>query len=212
MFWLMVTGIACLAPLLARMPDLITLVLQLLLWIAIWLVVAYGLTDHRDALPAPFWLFFIQLGIALAAIALLWAPPPPPAEQRAPSRRQLSLNWAIRLLLFVGVFLLLLATAQNASDPKWVGMASALPLPGLFALAHLSTRQPGDQLRPIRDTVLLGPLLVIPFNWLFAALVMRLPPGLSGAAMGLAALLTAWASALALVYWLAPKLARCLDG
>ena len=106
-----------------------------------------------------------------------------------PTVRQARAAWTISLLLFVGVFGVLLATAQNASDQKWVGMASSLPLPGLFALAHLSTANDKGQLRPLRDTVLLGPLLVIPFNCLFDELVSRLPAGALGTAAGVVALL-----------------------
>ena len=62
-------------------------------------------------------------------------------------------------------------------------MASALPLPGFFALAALmdDAEQPRDpaartKLLPIRDTLFVGPLLVIPFNWTFAHALVALPP------------------------------------
>lgn len=213
LFWLAVSCIERLPPLPPGTPELIVLPARLVLWIAIWCAGAYWLTDHRDGFPSGAALFVIGLGLALASVAFLWKPPPSSvAGPDTSASRQVLAAWTIRLLLFVGVFCVLLATAQNALDPKWVGMASALPLPGLFALAHLATTTDTDQLRPIRDTVLLGPLLVIPFNGLFAELVTRLPPGELGTALGIVALLAAWAVALAVVFGVVPKGARYLDG
>jgi hypothetical protein len=212
LFWLAVTCIERLPPMPLGMPEPFVLIARLLLWIATWCAGAYWLTDHRDAFPSGAALFVIALGLALASVACLWRPPPPSvAGPDTAAARQVLAAWTIRLLLFVGVFCVLLATAQNASDQKWVGMASSLPLPGLFALAHLSTVNDKDQLRPIRDTLLLGPLLVIPFNGLFAGLVTRLPPGSRGTTLGIMALLAAWAVALAVVFWLIPRGARYLD-
>jgi hypothetical protein len=212
LFWLAVTCIERLPPMPLGMPEPFVLIARLLLWIATWCAGAYWLTDHRDAFPSGAALFVIGLGLALASVTFLWKPPPATvAGPDTAAARQVLAAWTIRLLLFVGVFCVLLATAQNASDQKWVGMASSLPLPGLFALAHLSTVNDKDQLRPIRDTVLLGPLLVIPFNGLFAGLVTRLPPGSRGTTLGVMALLAAWAVALAVVFWLIPRGARYLD-
>jgi hypothetical protein len=211
LFWLAVTGIDRLPRLQPGVHEALALAARLLVWIVLWCAGAYALTGYRDALPAPIALFFVQLGIVLAYVLFGWEPPPSAAEPGPSGLRQASAAWTVRVLLFVFVFCVLIATAQNASDPKWVGMASALPLPGLFALAHLSTTTTNDQLRPTRDTVLLGPLLVIPFNWLFAALVTRLPAGPLGTALGVVALLAAWAVALALVFWLVPKAAPYLD-
>ena len=213
LFWLAVTCIERLPPLPPGTHELIALPARLVLWIVTWCAGAYWLTDHRAAFPSGAALFVVGLGIALASVAFLWKPPPSSvAGPDTSASRQVLAAWTIRLLLFVGVFCVLLATAQNASDQKWVGMASSLPLPGLFALAHLSTANGKDQLRPIRDTVLLGPLLVIPFNWLFAEVVSRLPPGEPGTILGIVALLAAWGMALAVVFWLVPKGARYLDG
>jgi uncharacterized membrane protein (GlpM family) len=115
-------------------------------------------------------------------------------------------------LLFALVFFCILYVTQNASDQKWAGMASALPLPGLFALAALSVTSGEGQLMPIRDTVLLGPFLVVPFNWLFAELVTVLPSGPTGAIIGILALTLAWAVALLLIFRLLPTLETYLDG
>ncbi len=111
------------------------------------------------------------------------------------------LNWTIRIVLFLIVYAALLYTAQRAPDQKWTGMASALPIIGFFGLAYLSTQNTEAQLQPIRDTVLLGPLLVIPFNWSLASAIAATPAGPFGA-FHIAALLTAWAIALALVFGL----------
>ena len=121
------------------------------------------------------------------------------------------LSWTIRILLFAAAFFCILYVTQNASDQKWAGMASALPLPGLFALAALSVTGGEGQLIPIRDTVLLGPLLIVPFNWSFAGLITNLPLGPIGTIAGILALVLAWAAALLSVMWLLPILERRLD-
>ena len=213
LFWLAVTCIERLPPLPPGTHELIVLPARLVLWIVTWCAGAYWLTDHRAAFPSGAG----ALRRRARHRARLGRFPVEAAATIGRRARHVGFAaglavWTIRLLLFVGVFCVLLATAQNASDQKWVGMASSLPLPGLFALAHLSTADDKDQLRPIRDTVLLGPLLVIPFNWLFAELVSRLPPGKLGTALGVVALLGAWAVALAVVFWLVPRGARYVDG
>jgi hypothetical protein len=72
-----------------------------------------------------------------------------------------------RIYAFIIAFLILLIVgALGVSD--WAGTASALPLPGLFAFAILTVVQSSANLSAIRDTVFLGPILVIPFNFLLA--------------------------------------------
>src|SRR6185312_10839832 len=71
---------------------------------------------------------------------------------------------------------LLLAVA-SVTTSQWLGMFSALPVPGLFAVATLSIIEKRDYFERMRDTVLLGPLSVIPFNWLYAHVVTQLPSG-----------------------------------
>lgn len=90
-------------------------------------------------------------------------------------------------------------------------MASALPLPGLFALATLSVTSGEGQLTPIRDGVLLGPLLVVPFNLSFAEVIAVLPIGPTGAVIGILALVLAWSVALLSVIRLLPLLEQYLD-
>jgi hypothetical protein len=90
-------------------------------------------------------------------------------------------------------------------------MASALPLPGLFALAALSVQRK-EQMLAIRDTVLLGPVLVVPFNWLFGLLAMCLPSGASGQILGAFALIVAWSVAFVGVLHVLPLFEQHLDG
>jgi len=119
--------------------------------------------------------------------------------------------WAVRIALFTLVFFWIAHVVQTASDQKWAGMASALPLPGLFALAALSL-QGEEQMLAIRDTVLLGPLLVVPFNWLFALLTISLPASYMGQIIGSLALVAAWSIALGCVAYGLPILERYIDG
>lgn len=211
LFWLVITTVGWVS-FAGRLGGFASLALRLIVWMALWFCFAWLLTDYRDALPGGPVLFLIQLGAAALYLWRLWAPPPAAGPSAAPpSRVDFWLGWSLRLAFFVAVFLVLLTTAQNATDPKWVGMASALPLPGLFAIAYLSTRGGSAELRPIRDTVLLGPLLVIPFNYLFAEWLLWLPPGLR-TAIGVPSLLVFWGVGLALVFWFVPKLERRLDG
>src|SRR4051794_28098050 len=96
-------------------------------------------------------------------------------------------------------------------------MASALPLPGFFALAALmddaERARDADartKLLPIRDTLFLGPLLVIPFNWTFSHLLASaLPPDWIVARYLL--LLALWTLAALAVLMLVPRLEAHLD-
>ncbi len=212
LFWAAVTWIEWLPPLPPRAPEILRLLARLAVWAIIWGAVAYLLTRYREWLPSGAPLFVIVLCLAAAYIYFLWrAPPAPVRAASAPSDLEYWINWAIRVVLFVLVFAGLLFTAKSDLDPRWTGMASALPLPGLFALAFLSTRNDKTGLKPFRDTVLLGPLLVIPFNYLFAHVVVRLPAGTLGTIAGMLFLLVAWGLSLALVFWLIPRLAQQLD-
>jgi hypothetical protein len=60
---------------------------------------------------------------------------------------------------------------------------------------------------------LIGPLLVIPFNVLFAALVLKLPSSpLSFLASGVLCAMVFWLVSAALVFWLVPCFAAIADG
>jgi hypothetical protein len=212
LFWLIITGVDWLPPGAARLPALGSLLYRLLAWSVIWVVCAYALTVARDALPPGWVLLLAQIGVVAAYLRFCWRPAPAPRPAAAPaSLPEAGVNWGARIILFVLVFGVLLYTAKHASDPRWVGMASSLPLPGLFALAYLSTRQRRQDLRPIADTVLFGPLLVIPFNALFAAWMTFLSGRPWGAAIAVLSLPLAWGTGLGLLFWLMPKVERLLD-
>jgi hypothetical protein len=93
-----------------------------------------------------------------------------------------------------------------------VGWASALPLPGLFALATLSVTQDRPAIAALGDTVLIGPLLYIPFNALLARAIIALRTGQAGTLAEIATVVVFWAIAAALVFGLLPQIARWRDG
>src|SRR6185436_16700670 len=126
-------------------------------------------------------LFAGSLIVALAFMSLCWSAGSPLAQNKDTSRvtyhsRAFASFWGNstglwRIVLFALAYGCLFFVSRAALDQKWVGMASALPLPGLFALAALTDDTAAAeraQLLSMRDTVFLGPLLVIPFNWAFS--------------------------------------------
>jgi hypothetical protein len=211
LFWAAVATIKWLPPRPEQFQPIVLVVFRVAVWTSLWGVAAYFLTDHRDQFPSGTVLFSIQLVIAIFVGYCTWSRPPRTKPQvSTQSSLSVWLNWTVRIILFLIAYVALLYTAQNASDQKWTGMASALPLAGFFGLAYLSTENTAEQLKPIRDTVLLGPLLVIPFNWAFAYVVTAIPAGPLGV-IHIAALLAAWAVALALVFWLVPAMEAYFD-
>ena len=210
LFWVAIGTVRWLPPRRNAFPEFILLVTRVIVWGMLWVFFAYQLTDFRDQIPTV--ILFVTYGALACGVTFYsWRRLPAPAETKT-IRSTLWLNWAARISLFALVFFCILYVTQNASDQKWAGMASALPLPGLFALAALSVTSGEGQLMPIRDTVLLGPFLVVPFNWLFAEVVTVLPSGPTGAMMGILALTLAWVVALLLVFRLLPTLETYLDG
>jgi len=193
------------------------LVVRLVVWTAIWLAGASALTLLHDRLPGALALFVIALVIAIPLMLGFWTGPSVEwlGVRRGHVREFLAL-WstseaAERIALFLVCFALVLVAAY-CLESKWVGMASALPLPGLFVLATLSVIEPPKHLYPIRDTVLLGPFLVIPFNWLLARAVLALPSDpLLHAATGTVVTVLFWAVAAAVVIYGVPALAARLD-
>jgi hypothetical protein len=206
----------------AASPHL-QLIARVATWTALWSAGAVAIVVWRDALPGPGALLATTYIIAAVATGLVWKP----ADGHEVSRkgRQIGIPahagaftsfWsnsagAIRLGLFVFCCILLLAAA-NIFESKWVGMLSALPLPGLFAVATLSTLDTRDELILVRDTVLWGPVNVVAFNWIFAEIVAWLPaePGLHALA-GLALLVLLLALDAALIFWTVPRISNCLD-
>ncbi len=211
LFWAAVMTLRWVPPQPKRWGPLALLICRVLAWTVVWCIAAYWLTDYRDRFPSGTMLFAIQLVFAIGVASVLWSKPPRP-EQKASTPASMSdrLNWIVRIVLFLAVYAVLLYTAQHTPDQKWTGMASALPIIGFFGLASLSTENAEQQLQPIRDTILFGPLLVIPFNGSFAFFLAKTPGGPLGL-FHITALLAAWASALALVFWLVPVIENYMD-
>jgi hypothetical protein len=193
-----------------------------LVWTTLWLVGAVIITHFLALSPGPGRLFVLSLLLASGYVAILWRAPP--KVDASPSsgiglaahRNQLTVFFTRdlmrRMILFVAAFCVLYAVTKSPLDSTWTGTFSAFPLPGIFALASLSTSLTGDELRQIRDTVLIGPLLVIPFNVLFAALVLKLPSSPpSFLASGLSCAMVFWLASAALVFWLVPCFAAIAD-
>jgi hypothetical protein len=209
LFFIAIRGVDWLPPYASRLPENLSVLYRLLVWTVIWLVGACYLTQARDVFPSSLTLLFMQCGVVAASIGWLWRPAPAPRPATASSSpAEVWVSWGARVALFVLAFCVLLYTAKHATDPRWVGMASSLPLPGLFALAYLAARHHKDDLRPIADTVLFGPLLVIPFNFLFAAWITVVP---ATTAIGVLSLVLAWSAGLGLLFWLTPKIEQYLD-
>jgi hypothetical protein len=212
------------------LPRSVKLFARVAVWSLAWFAGAWLITDARAAIPGAIILFIAAAIVAILFMQTFWT-----NDSRASVMAEqtgaafLSAHWLrfvsfwanstglARIAFFVLAYACLFFAARVALDEKWVGMASALPLPGFFALAALMDHpeQPHDahadtQLLPIRDTLFLGPLLVIPFNWTFShLLVSALPPDWLVARYLL--LLAFWTVAALAVLMLVPRLEVCLD-
>jgi len=193
-------------------------------WSLAWFAGAWLITDFRAAIPGAAVLFAGAAILAIIFMMLCWTKQNGPAREQA---RGAAAHWlrfasfwgnptgAARIAFFILAYACLFFASRVALDEKWVGMASALPLPGFFALAALmddAEHQPASRpvLKQIRDTLFLGPLLVIPFNWAFShALARALPPEWIVARYLL--LLALWTVAALAVLMLVPRLERRLD-
>jgi hypothetical protein len=192
---------------------------RVLLWAALWLAGATATTLLLGYAPPPRWLWLLALALAAGYALFAWrAAPPAPAAPRDRGRHRAQLrqffdaDLAKRLGLLVLAFAALATVSLLPLDSRWTGMLSAFPLPGIFALATLSTRLDASALRQIRDTVLAGSLLVIPFNVLFAERVLALPADplrflLLGSLWGV----LFWLAAAVLVFSAVPRIAGMLD-
>ena len=198
----------------------VKLVLRLVFWTVIWAVGAPLIILWRDHLPGALGMFLIQCCIAAATIFLFWQPDrhdaPNAAGHASPSSGHLAAliafwrdrSGAWRLALFALSFGILLFAAY-AYESKWVGMLSALPVPGLFAVATLSVIEKKEYFERMRDTVLLGPFSVIVFNWLYVQAVIRLPAApLERTALGIIAMLLLLLADAVLIFWSTPLLAH----
>jgi hypothetical protein len=199
------------------------LLAQLAGWTLIWLIAAFIATAFREELPGAGFFLILQIAITVFLTWRNWrpAPAPPPASDLPQigwrGHARAFLFWAthaarFRVALFVITCGIILAVAYF-SDSKWVGMVSALPLPGFFALASLIDFSPSPRdLYPIRDTVLFGPTLIIVFNWLYAHVVVTLPhEPHARLILGMLAAFAYWAIYAALIFTAMPRVARRLD-
>jgi hypothetical protein len=208
-----------LPPLSAAASPHLQLIARVVTWTALWSAGASAIVIWRDALPGPGALLLVTCIIAAIATMLAWKSGTSHATSQTDRQFGLTAHaraftsfWSnpagfIRLGLFAFCCILLLAAA-NIFESKWVGMLSALPLPGLFAVATLSTLETRDELVLMRDTVLWGPVAVVAFNWSFAELVTRLS---AGASVGLFLLVLLLALDAALIFWAVPRLSTSLD-
>jgi hypothetical protein len=199
------------------------LLAQLAGWTLIWLVAAFIVTAFREKLPGV--AFFVVLQIAITSFPTWRNWTPAPASVAVPNLPKTGWRehvrafvfWAthaarFRVALFIITCSIILAVAYF-SDSKWVGMVSALPLPGFFALALLIdfVANPRD-LHPIRDTVLFGPTVIILFNWLYAHVIAGLPAAPhERLILGMLAAFVYWAIYSALIFIAMPLVASALD-
>ena len=192
-------------------------------WSVVWLAGAWLLTDLRAALPGAGVLFAGSTVFAILFMVFFWTKAGSAERAGAapsPHWRGFIAFWAnriggARIAFFILAYACLFFVARAALDEKWVGMASALPLPGFFAVAALmddaeQDKPTSQKLLPMRDTLFLGPVLVIPFNWMFAhLLVMAFPPD---AIVSRYLLLFAfWTVAAFALVMLVPRLAAYVD-
>jgi hypothetical protein len=190
-------------------------------WSIAWVAGAWLLTDVRAVIPGAGVLFAGSAAFAILFMMVCWSKAG--AAERAggnppPHGRRFIAFWANptgagRIAFFVLAYACLFFVSYTALDEKWVGMASALPLPGFFAVAALmdDAERAADShtLLPMRDTLFLGPVLVIPFNWMFAQLVTAFAPDAIFARYPL--LFGFWAAAALALLLLVPRLASYLD-
>jgi hypothetical protein len=187
------------------------IILRAACWIVLWAVGAALLAYFRDALPSAWWLFAIAVVMAAIYVTRWWRPLMPQASPTFAAMWGNS-RGVIRIACFIVAFGILSAVAYYWRDDRWVGWASALPLPGIFALATLSVTQSRTELASLGDTVLFGPLLVIPFNWLLARAIVQLRADAAGTLAEIVTVLLFWIAAAALVFVAVPWFARWRDG
>ena len=153
------------------LPRTAALFLRVVTWSAAWLAGAFVLTLFHERLPGGAILLGGAAVFAIVFMLTCWTPHVAAAGPVGRPGAGFVTFWAnrsglARIVFFCLAYAVLVSVSRVALDEKWVGMASALPLPGFFALATLI--ESGARVRPIRDTLFLGPLLVIPFNAAFS--------------------------------------------
>jgi hypothetical protein len=207
---------------LAHASDNAKLIARVAVWTAIWAVCAPLVTGFRDSLPGIAGILALQFVLATVAVIVVWTPPHAAANTRAPRLdlaghvQALIALWGnasgvVRMGLFVLCCVLLFAVAQFGTS-RWIGMFSAVPLPGLFAIATLSVMDAREDVKLMRDTVLIGALTVNIFNWLFAHVYVRLPfDGTAHTMAGIVVMVGMMAIDAALLFWLTPRISAYLD-
>jgi len=222
LFYFVISYSQFLPPLPQSAKSELHLFARLVVWTILWMPPAVIVTELRDRLPGPAALLALQLAACAYLMWRNWTPAPAPRASSRPGAWRghvvgLAAFWVnrsgmVRILLFVICFGIILAVADLSSS-RWIGTVSALPLPGLFALALLSVLEAGPAaLHPIRDTVLIGPVLVIVFNWAFVQVVLHLPSQEpQRLALGFAAAIAGWALTAIAIFCGVPRLARALD-
>ena len=211
-----------LPPLPAKASPHVQLIARVVTWTLLWAAGAVAIVIWRDELPGPAVLLIVQCTIAVVATVIVWKPPFRSAHLARPGRPDpqphakalVSVWWTSDGLIRIGLFAfccILLLVAANFYESKWVGMLSALPLPGLFAVATLSTIAHQKDLGRIRETVLWGPITVITFNWTFAEAIVRLRAAPYASWTGLALLVLLLCADAVLILWAVPLMAAYLD-
>jgi len=222
LLFLTVSCCTLLPPLPASAPPHTKLIARLTLWTVLWAAGATVVILIRPSLPGPFGLLLIQIAISAAAAAIVWKSP---RHAMIPAHKDLSLAghgralvafwWngpGLLLLALFGFCCALLLVAAGIYESKWVGMLSALPLPGLFAVATLSVLEKQEDFDLIRDSVLLGPVSVIAFNWIYAELVVSLPAAPAAhTGIGTLALVLLLLADAVLIFWIVPRISAYLD-
>jgi len=205
-------------PPVAALPRGGKLAARIAVWSLAWLAAAAIITNFRAEISGG-WILLI--GSALFALGFMWLCWSGASDNEHVHNHvaRFIAFWNTttgfwRIMFFVITYACLFFASHAATDQKWVGMASALPLPGFFALATLiddaeKRRAPMAELRPIRDTLFLGPILVIPFNWVFSHVMVVIPP--DALAPRYLLLFAMWTIAAFATLLLVPRLAARLD-
>ena len=205
-------------PPMGALPRWGKLAARVAVWSLAWLAGAVLITSYRNCgFQRPRSAHRVGAVHHRFHLALLEPARPSKRPHRAIRRRGFVAFWTTptgfwRIAFFVVTYACLFFATHAAADQKWVGMASALPLPGFFALATLiddaeTRRAPMTGLRAIRDTLFLGPVLVIPFNWIFSHALLGVQSGM----LRYLLLIVMWAVAACAVVTLVPRLAAYFD-